>query len=108
MKIQNKLNKILSNNSQETYIISEIGINHNGSLDTALKLIYKSYEAGVDAVKFQKRNLKKIYSKRILKDSNSAEWNFEYLIPLLQELELSKEDYLVIKKNIFKTYSTRF
>lgn len=55
MKIQNKLNKILSNNSQKTYIISEIGINHNGSLDTALKLIYKSYEAGVDAVKFYKK-----------------------------------------------------
>ena len=97
MKIQNKLNKILSNKTQETYIISEIGINHNGSLDTALKLFYKSYEAGVDAVKFQKRNLSKIYSKHILQDSNSAEWNFEYLIPLLQELELSKKDYLVIK-----------
>ncbi len=98
----NKLNNILKNKSKETYIISEIGINHNGSLDTALKLIYKSYEAGVDAVKFQKRNLNKIYSKRILQDSNSAEWNFEYLIPLLQELELSKKDYLVIKNTCKK------
>ena len=98
----NKLNNILKNNSKETYIISEIGINHNGSLDIALKLIYKSYEAGVDAVKFQKRNLEKIYSKHILNDSNSAEWNFEYLIPLLQELELSKEDYLEIKKTCKK------
>lgn len=97
-----KLNNILKNKSKRTYIISEIGINHNGSLDTALKLIYKSYEAGVDAVKFQKRNLKKIYSKRILEDSNSAEWNFEYLIPLLKELELSKKDYLVIKKTCKK------
>ena len=97
-----KLNNILKNESKGTYIISEIGINHNGSLDTALKLIYKSYEAGVDAVKFQKRNLKKIYSKRILEDSNSAEWNFEYLIPLLKELELSKKDYLVIKKTCKK------
>lgn len=98
----NKLNKILENKSKETYIISEIGINHNGSLDTALKLIYKSYEAGVDAVKFQKRNLEKIYSKHILNDSNSAEWNFEYLIPLLQELELSKKDYLTINKTCKK------
>jgi N-acetylneuraminate synthase len=35
--------------------IAEIGINHNGSLDTALELIQKSKDAGVDCVKFQKR-----------------------------------------------------
>ena len=91
-----KLQKIVNGTSNETYIISEIGINHNGSLDTALQLIYKSVEAGVNAVKFQKRNLQDIYSSRILNDSNSAEWNFEYLIPLLQELELSEDDYHVI------------
>tara|TARA_R110001583_G_scaffold96366_1_gene240553 strand:+ start:1178 stop:3085 length:1908 start_codon:yes stop_codon:yes gene_type:complete len=92
----NKLQKIFGTKSSKTYIISEVGINHNGSLDTALKLIYKAAEAGVDAVKFQKRNLKNIYSSHILDDSNSAEWNFEYLIPLLQELELSKDDYYII------------
>ena len=85
-----------------TYIIAEIGINHNGSLDTALKLIYKAYEAGVDAVKFQKRNLKEIYTKDILDDPNSAEWNFEYLIPLLKEVELSKKDYVTIKRTCKK------
>ena len=91
-----KLQKIVDGTLNKTYIISEIGINHNGSLDTALQLIYKSVEAGVDAVKFQKRNLQDIYSSRILNDSNSAEWNFEYLIPLLQELELSEDDYHII------------
>ena len=92
----NKLQKIFNHKSSGIYIISEIGINHNGSLDTALQLIYKSVEAGVDAVKFQKRNLQNIYSSHILNDSNSAEWNFEYLIPLLQELELTEDDYHVI------------
>lgn len=96
--MSNKLNKILNNQLNSTYIIAEIGINHNGSLDTALNLIHKAYEAGVDAVKFQKRNLTQIYSSKILNDSNSAEWNFEYLIPLLQEVELSKKDYLIINK----------
>ncbi len=39
-----------------TYIIAEIGINHNGSFDIAKKLIIESAKAGVDAVKFQKRD----------------------------------------------------
>ena len=56
-----KLNQIVRGELDSTYIISEIGINHNGSLDTALDLIYKSKDAGVDAVKFQKRNLNTIY-----------------------------------------------
>ncbi|TCD48464.1 N-acetylneuraminate synthase family protein [Chlorobium sp. N1] len=37
------------------FIIAEIGINHNGSLETAKKLIEGAAEAGCDAVKFQKR-----------------------------------------------------
>ena len=37
----------------KTYIISEIGGNHNGNLKLAKKLIYKSWRAGADAVKFQ-------------------------------------------------------
>src|ERR1700744_2085561 len=40
---------------QPCYIIAEIGINHNGSLDIAKKLIDEAVAAGVDAVKFQKR-----------------------------------------------------
>jgi len=38
-----------------TYIIAEIGINHNGSVKIAKELIKASFQAGVDAVKFQKR-----------------------------------------------------
>ena len=37
------------------FIIAEIGINHNGSLDTALQLIEEASKTGCDAVKFQKR-----------------------------------------------------
>jgi len=82
----------------KTYIVSEIGINHNGSLDTAIDLIESSAAAGVDAVKFQKRNLEEIYAKKILDNPNSAEWNFDYLIPLLKEFELTKQEYRKIKK----------
>ena len=47
-------NKIISNNSP-IFVIAEIGINHNGSLETAKKLIDMANICGVDAVKFQKR-----------------------------------------------------
>ena len=50
----NKLQKIVSGKLDETYIIAEIGINHNGLLSNALELIYKAVATGVDAVKFQK------------------------------------------------------
>ncbi len=50
----------------KTFIISEIGINHNGQLDIAKKMIDVSKEAGADAVKFQKRDIDIVYSKEQL------------------------------------------
>ncbi len=44
------------------YTIAEIGINHNGSLETAFKLIDLAVDAGFDAVKFQKRDLSIVYT----------------------------------------------
>ena len=41
-------------------VIAEIGINHNGSLEIAKKLIDGAVEAGCDAVKFQKRTVDKV------------------------------------------------
>ncbi len=93
-----KLNNIFDEKDVGSYIIAEIGINHNGSFDEAIKLIDASIEAKVDAVKFQKRDLDAIYSKSVLTDSNSQEWNFEYLIPLLKEVELSNDEYKKIRK----------
>jgi sialic acid synthase SpsE/sugar phosphate isomerase/epimerase len=94
-----KLERIfLDSQSTDTYIICEVGINHNGSLDKALTLIDAAQAAGADAVKFQKRTLDRIYSEGVLNDSNSAEWSFDYLIPLLRECELTEKDYEVISR----------
>jgi N,N'-diacetyllegionaminate synthase len=48
-----KLNEFGFNTNNSTYVIAEIGINHGGDLDLALRLIDSAVRAGVDAVKFQ-------------------------------------------------------
>ena len=56
------------------YLIAEIGINHNGDLDIAKKLINFAVEANFDAVKFQKRNIEKVYSKEFLDSHRESPW----------------------------------
>ena len=50
-----KIGDRLVGDGHPTYIIAEIGVNHNGILDYAFRLIDASVAAGADAVKFQKR-----------------------------------------------------
>lgn len=47
---------------QPCFVVAEIGINHNGSVDTALRLIDAAMDAGCQAVKFQKRTVDLVYS----------------------------------------------
>ncbi len=88
-----KIGDRLVGDGQPTYIIAEIGVNHNGFLDLALKLIDVAVDAGADAVKFQKRKLDKLYAKKYLENANAGEKTLRYLLPILQQVELSDEDY---------------
>jgi N-acetylneuraminate synthase len=56
------------------FIIGEIGINHNGDLDIAKKLIDGAVEAGADAVKFQKRTIDKCYTREFLDSPRESPW----------------------------------
>lgn len=58
----------------DIYFIAEIGINHNGDLKIAKKLIDVSVEAGFNAVKFQKRTLEQVYSKEFLDSPRESQW----------------------------------
>ena len=58
----------------KTFIIAEIGINHNGDLEIAKKLIDVAVNAGCDAVKFQKRTISKVYSKDELDKFRESPW----------------------------------
>ncbi|TCL69974.1 N-acetylneuraminate synthase [Hydrogenispora ethanolica] len=56
------------------FIIAEIGINHNGDINIAKKLIEIAKEAGCDAVKFQKRTIEKVYTKEFLDSPRESPW----------------------------------
>tara|TARA_B100000401_G_C52737302_1_gene686504 strand:- start:169 stop:1050 length:882 start_codon:yes stop_codon:yes gene_type:complete len=79
-------------NEKYIYIISEIGINHNGSLETAKELIDKSVEIGCDAVKFQKRTINIVYSEATLNQPRKSPWG-ETQREQKEGLEFSLNDY---------------
>ena len=56
------------------FMIAEIGINHNGSLSIAKKLIDAAASAGCDAVKFQKRTIETVYSREELDKPRDSPW----------------------------------
>ena len=56
------------------YLIAEIGINHNGSLEITKKLIDAAVESGFDAVKFQKRTIDLVYDKVTLDSPRKSPW----------------------------------
>jgi len=91
-----KIGDRLVGDGQPTYIIAEIGINHNGILPLALELIDVAVSAGADAVKFQKRTLDQLYGKKYLENANSGEKTLRYLLPILQTVELPDAAYYEI------------
>lgn len=91
-----KINDRIIGDDHPTFIIAEIGVNHNGILDYAFQLIDAAVRAGADAVKFQKRNLKKLYPQKYLDNANVGEKNLNYLLPILKRVELSDDDYFKI------------
>ena len=74
------------------FIVAEIGINHNGSLDICKQLIDVAVSAGADAVKFQKRTLELVYTKDLLDSLRESPWGTTQR-DQKEGLELSLEDY---------------
>jgi N-acetylneuraminate synthase len=81
----------------KTFIIAEIGNNHNGDLDLALKMVDAAHDAGVDCVKFQMRNMSSVYRKKTLA-KESEDLGTEYVLDLLERFQLSKEEHLKISE----------
>ncbi len=80
---------------QPCFIIAEIGINHNGDIETALRMIDAAVEAGCQAVKFQKRTVDQVYTAEELaqpRESVFGHTNGD----LKRGLEFGEAEYRVI------------
>ena len=77
------------------YIIGEVGINHDGSRDKALKLIKMAKDCGADAVKFQKRTVDTVYSAEELEKPRASFWG-NTTRHQKEGIELSRPDYDVL------------
>ena len=91
----NFFNKITKN---RTFFIAEIGINHNGDIQNALKLIESSKLAGCDAVKFQKRTPKIATPKSSWNIMRETPWGKMKYIDYKKKIEFGKKEYDIINK----------
>lgn len=79
------------------FIIAEIGINHNGDINIAKKLIDGAIFSGANAVKFQKRTVERVYSKEELNKPRESPWGATNREQKLG-LEFGKKEYDEINK----------
>jgi len=95
--VLNIKNKIIGEN-QPVFIIAEIGLNHNGKIALAKKMIKAAKDSGADAVKFQKRDLKSLYKKDIYENPNKDSQSTSYLFEIFKKFELSDREFVELKK----------
>ena len=77
------------------FITAEIGINHNGDMSICKKLIDVAVESGCDAVKFQKRDLDKVYTQDFLDSPRESPWG-QTQRDQKNGLEFDDDDYFEI------------
>jgi N-acetylneuraminate synthase len=88
-----KIGQKLVGDGHPCYVIAEIGINHNGSLDVAKKLIDGAALAGCDAVKFQKRTPEICVPRDQWEIERDTPWGRMTYIDYRHKVEFTKEDY---------------
>ncbi len=81
-----------------TYIVAEIGINHNGSVDIAKQMIDAAVHAGVDAVKFQKRTPEICTPPAQQKQMRETPWGYITYLEYRHKLEFGEAEYREIDR----------
>ena len=93
-----EVGKISIGDGHPVFIIAEIGINHNGSLEIAKKLIEGAKAAGCDAVKFQKRTPEICVPKDQWNIERDTPWGRMTYIDYRYKVEFDKDDYSEIDR----------
>jgi N-acetylneuraminate synthase len=91
-----KIGNRLIGDGQPAYIIAEIGINHNGNLETAKEMIMAAQETGADAVKFQKRTPELCVPKDQWNIMRETPWGYISYIDYRNKVEFGLEEYKAI------------
>ena len=91
--MKNTIENIFINNDCPSYNIAEIGINHNGDLQLAKKLIKVSFDNGFDAVKFQKRVPELCVPEHKRNEPRTTPWGKMTYFDYKKKIEFSLEDY---------------
>jgi N-acetylneuraminate synthase len=87
-----KIGKFTIDAESPTFVIAEIGINHNGSLELAKELIDQAVIVGADCAKFQMRNLRSLYRNAGNTNDASEDLGSQYTLDLLSRFQLSTEE----------------
>jgi len=93
-----KLGNRLVGDGHPTYIIAEIGINHNGDLEIARQMIDAAVHAGVDAVKFQKRTPAVCTPPEQQKQMRETPWGYITYLEYRYKVEFDQEQYREIDR----------
>ena len=94
MKREIMLDNIIVNDDSESYVIAEIGHNHQGSLAKAKELFHAAKECGVNAVKLQKRDNRGLYTRALYESIYDNENSFGDTYGAHREaIEFGKDEY---------------
>ena len=92
-------------NNERCLIIAEAGVNHNGQLDLALQLCDEAKKAGADVVKFQTWKTENLITRNVAQAEYQTQntGREESQFDMLKKLELSYDDFRIIKKHCDET-----
>jgi N-acetylneuraminate synthase len=93
-----KFGKRMMGDGHPAYIIAEIGINHNGDIEIAKKIIDAAVHAGADAVKFQKRTPEVATPPEQQKQMRETPWGYITYLDYRYKVEFSEEQYREIDR----------
>lgn len=88
----------LVGDGQPVFVIGEIGINHNGSLELAKRLIAGAKKAGCDAVKFQKRTVELCVPREQWRTMRDTPWGRMSYIDYKRRIEFGLEEFIEIDR----------